>query len=146
MSEHKTSWMAADSSCNGRFMEHEKIEEGIWFVMFLSWLQGIRYRGFSFFNFRYSVPINSLIVLSQAAPYQLYWPKSKIVQIYDHIQHNNFIFPDWTNKLTKTRSIKNQIIGKSEVMNNLKMVLVLELKVQDHCKQVWTFFFFFSKC
>ena len=29
MSEHKTSWMAADSSCNGRFMEHEKIEEGI---------------------------------------------------------------------------------------------------------------------
>ena len=34
--------MAADSSCNGRFMEHEKIEEGIWFVMFLYRIVGLK--------------------------------------------------------------------------------------------------------
>ena len=27
-------------------------------------------------------------------------------------------------------------------MKYLKMVLLLELRVQDHCNQVWTFFFF----
>ena len=32
MSEHKTSWMAADSSGNGRFVEHEKTEEEIWLI------------------------------------------------------------------------------------------------------------------
>ena len=152
MSEHKTSWMAANSSGNGRFVEHEKIELGRNLVN-LQWFF-LEYKGlcieiFLFWSWMQCASIHNFIILSQLTPW-LCCLKELITNYIDQslksmILFNTIIFSrDWTNQLTKTRAIKNQIIGKSEVMNYLKLVLLLKLRVQDHCYQVWTFFFLFT--
>ena len=154
ISEHKTSLMAANSSGNGRFVEHEKIELGRNLVN-LQWFF-LEYKGlcieiFLFQSWMQCASIHNFIILSQLTPW-LCCLKELLTNYIDQslklfksmiLFNTIFFFRDWTNQLTKTRAIKNQIIGKSEVMNYLKLVLLLELRVQDHCNQVWTSFIFF---
>ena len=115
--------------------------------------KGLGIEGFLFWSWMQFASIHNFIILSRLTPW-LCCLKELLTNDIDQslklfksmILFNTIIFsPDWTNQLiTKTRAIKNQIIGKSEVMKYLKLVLLLELRVQDHCNQVWTSFFFFQ--